>query len=182
MSVISVAFSSIIISFLTDIQSVASVHPGVFQEHARLTIPVRLIIQKINVNAAVEQAGLASDGTMDVPKGPLNVAWLNLGPRPGESGSAVIAGHYGWKNGQTAAFDNLYKLRRGDELYVEDDKRVITSFIVRESRRYDPNADASPVFSSHDGKAHLNLITCEGVWDKISKSYSKRLVVFADKE
>jgi hypothetical protein len=32
------------------------------------------------------------------------------------------------------------------------------------------------------GKVHLNLITCGGVWDKVGKSYSNRIVVFADME
>ena len=117
---------------------------------------------------------------MDVPKDRGNVAWFELGQRPGENGSAVIAGHYGWKNGKASAFDNLYKLRKGDTLYIEDDKGVITSFVVRESRRYDPEADASEVFGSNDGRARLNLVTCEGAWDKVSRTYSKRLVVFAE--
>jgi len=124
--------------------------------------------------------GLTLDGAMDVPKGPDDVAWFSLGSRPGESGSSVIAGHYGWKNGKASAFDNLYKLRKGDTLYIEDDKVVITSFVVRESRRYDPEADASEVFGSNDGRARLNLVTCEGAWDKVSRTYSKRLVVFAE--
>ena len=120
---------------------------------------------------------------MDVPKERANVAWFNLGPRPGENGSAVIAGHYGrWKNGKGSVFDNLHKLRKGDKIYVEDENGVIITFVVRESRRYDPNASVGDVFGSNDGKAHLNLITCEGVWDKVSKTYSKRLVVFTDKE
>ena len=79
-------------------------------------------------------------------------------------------------------FDNLYKLTPGDKIYVEDEKGATTTFVVRESQKYNPNADALKVFISNDGKSHLNLITCEGVWDKVFKSYSKRLVVFADKE
>lgn len=118
----------------------------------------------------------------DVPKDFTNVAWFNLGPRPGEEGSAAIAGHFGRKNGKASAFDNLYKLRKGDKIYVEDDKGEVITFVVRGIRRYDPKADASGVFFSSDGKAHLNLITCEGAWNKVTKSYSKRLVVFADKE
>ena len=153
-----------------------------FQEQTSFGLPVRLKIPSINIDAPVEYAGLTPDGAMDVPKERANVAWFNLGPRPGENGSAVVAGHYGWKNGKSSAFDNLYKLRKGDKLYIEDDKGAIVSFVVRESRRYDPNADASDVFGSSDGKSHLNLITCEGVWDKVSKTYSKRLVVFTDKE
>jgi len=145
--------------------------------------PMRLKIPKINVDTAIEYVGLTSDGAVDVPKNPTNAAWFNLGPRPGNNGSAVITGHYGpWENGKESIFDNLHKLRKGDKLYIEDDKGVIISFVVRESRSYDPKADASDVFGSNDGKSHLNLITCEGVWNKDSKSYSKRLVVFTDKE
>ncbi|MDO8572340.1 MAG: class F sortase [bacterium] len=152
------------------------------QGKMNLGLPVRLKIPRINVDATVEYVGLTPDGAMDIPKTASNVAWFNPGSRPGENGSAVLAGHYGWKNGKASAFDNLYKLRKGDKLYVEDDKGVTTSFVMRESRRYDPEADASGVFISNDGKSHLNLITCEGVWDNVSKSYSKRLVIFADKE
>lgn len=146
-------------------------------------LSLHLKIPNINVDADVESVGLTSQGTMGVPKGQTNAGWYNLGPRPGEIGTSVIDGHYGWwRNGKTGVFNNLYKLHKGDKLYIEDGKGEITTFVVRESRSYDPKADASDVFASSDGKAHLNLITCEGVWNKISKSYNKRLVVFTDKE
>lgn len=145
--------------------------------------PIRLEIPEIKVSATFEYVGLTSKGAMDVPKIPGDVAWFKLGSRPGENGSAVIAGHYGvLKNGDASVFDNLYKLHKGDKLYIEDDKGIVTSFVVVDSRSYDPTADASSVFGSNDGKAHLNLITCEGVWNQAQKSYSKRLVVFTDKE
>ncbi|MDO8495583.1 MAG: class F sortase [bacterium] len=144
--------------------------------------PVRLKIPKIGVDSVVEYVGLTSNGAMDVPKSRDNVAWFEIGQSPGENGSAVIAGHYGLENRKTSAFDNLHKLRQGDRLYIEDDKGVVISFVVRESRRYDPKADASAVFGSSDGKSHLNLVTCEGDWNDVSESYTKRLVVFTDKE
>jgi len=144
--------------------------------------PVRLKIPEINIDAAIEYVGLAPDGAMDIPKSQDDVAWFELGPRPGENGSAVIAGHSGWENGEASAFNNLYKLRKGDKLYIEDDKGVVISFVVRESRGYDPNADARNVFGSNDGNPHLNLITCQGAWNEISKNYSKRLVVFTDEK
>jgi LPXTG-site transpeptidase (sortase) family protein len=146
-------------------------------------LPVRLRIPAINVDAAVKSLGLTPQGNMDIPNGPDDVAWYNLGNRPGENGSAVIAGHYGtWKNGKGSVFDNLHKLIKGDKLYIEDEKGVTITFVVRESRSFEPNADAEEVFGSDDEKLHLNLITCEGIWNKDSKSYSKRLVVFTDKE
>jgi LPXTG-site transpeptidase (sortase) family protein len=151
------------------------------EKHLYVGLPVRLKIPSIGVDALIEHVGL-KDGAMDVPSGPAETAWFNLGPRPGENGSAVIAGHYGWKNDIPAIFDNLHKLSRGDKLYIEYENGMIISFVVRESRSYPFDADASEVFILNDGKPHLNLVTCEGIWDKTKKSYSSRLVVFADAE
>lgn len=146
-------------------------------------LPIRLVIPKIKVDINLEQVGITSQGAVGVAKSRANGAWFNLGPRPGASGNAVITGHFGYfKNGTVGVFNNLYKLKQGDKIYVEDDRGVMISFVVREIKKYDPKDEALDVFSSSDGKSHLNLITCEGFWDKASKSYSKRLVVFADKE
>lgn len=144
--------------------------------------PVRIMIPRIAVDAAIEEVTLAADGSMGVPTHPDDTAWYSLGPRPGETGSAAIAGHVDRKNGKAAVFADLHKVRAGDKIAVRDDKGATTYFSVREARRYDPDADAFDVFISDDGRAHLNIITCDGAWDKIAKGYSKRLVVFADKE
>jgi LPXTG-site transpeptidase (sortase) family protein len=144
--------------------------------------PMRLKIPKIDVDSTVIPVGLTPDGAMDVPKGPAEVAWFNFGPRPGENGSAVIAGHYSWKNNIPAVFDNLHKLNKGDKIYIEDEKGTNNIFVVREIRIYGKNADASDVFASSDSGAHLNLVTCTGIWNKAEKMYSDRLVVFTDKE
>lgn len=145
-------------------------------------LPSRLKIPVINVDAAVYYVGLKSDGTMDIASDPDKVAWYEFGPHPGEIGSAVIAGHYGWIGDKGSVFNNINKLKKGDELSVVDTKGTNIVFVVRESRKYDPNADAAAVFKSNDGKAHLNLITCEGVWIESQKTYSDRLVVFTDKK
>lgn len=145
--------------------------------------PVRLKIPNINVNATIEQVNLTSSGAVGVPKGIANVGWFNLGPRPGEKGNSIIVGHYGWyKNGTPAVFNNINKLKPGDKIYVQDGKGATITFVVRELKTFDSSEDASGVFSLDDGKAHLNLITCEGIWDKTQKTYSNRLVVFTDKE
>jgi len=148
---------------------------------ANLLLPTRLKIPKIKADSLIESVGLTSLGAIDSPLGPKNAGWFNLGIIPGENGSAIIDGHSGWKNGIPAVFDSLYKLKKGDKIYVENGKGVTTTFIVREIKNYDPNADAEDVFSSNDNKAHLNLITCGGTWDNTAKTHSKRLVVFTDK-
>lgn len=145
-------------------------------------LPLRIKIPKIKVDALVEQVGLTALGAMGTPENRADAAWYKFGPHPGDVGSAVIAGHYGWKNGKSSIFDNLHMLRAGDKIVIENDQGASISFVVRESRKYDLKADSSDVFISFDGKAHLNLITCEGTWNKITKTYSSRRVIFADKE
>jgi LPXTG-site transpeptidase (sortase) family protein len=162
-----------------DNEFVEAIRNSVFPEQMVYGLPLRLKIPKINVDAAVVYVGLTSQGAMDIPEGPADVAWFNLGPRPGEVGSAVISCHYGWKNSIPAVFDNLHKLRKGDKLYIEDDKGATITFVVRESRVYDSEEDAPNVFISTDG-SHLNLVTCSGAWNKDKKNYAQRLVVFTD--
>lgn len=144
-------------------------------------VPVRIVIPSIGLDATIEKVALADDGSMDVPKQPFNTAWYELGPRPGEAGSAAIAGHVDWKNGAKAVFADLHKVKPGDRIELQDDNGEVISFVARESRRFDAAADAIDVFTSNDGKAHLNLITCAGAWDKRTRQYAERLVVFTDK-
>ncbi len=145
-----------------------------------VNLPIRLKIPKLGIDASIESIGRTQKGEVGVPKGPDDVAWFNQGPRPGEIGSAIISGHYGWKDDKPAVFDNLAKLKKGDKLFVVDNQGATTTFVVSKSQRYRSDSNALKVFSSNDGQAHLNLITCEGAWDKISKTYADRLVVFAD--
>jgi LPXTG-site transpeptidase (sortase) family protein len=143
-------------------------------------LPVRLKIPAISVDSAIEDAFINSDGRMDVPAGSVNVAWFALGPYPGKEGSAVIGGHFGIKNGVPFVFYNLDHLKIGDKVYIVDDRGATITFIVRSISSFDRNADATDVFTSSDGLAHLNLVTCEGTWNKVNNSYPQRLVVFTD--
>ena len=146
------------------------------------SLPIRLNIQSINVDAAIDYTGLTPDGAMEVKKDTERVSWYSIGPRPGEIGSAVIAGHYGWFNGKGSVFNKLQNLKKGDEVLVIDEKNVTNYFIVRESHKYNPDANAPEVFTSSDNKSHLNLVTCNGTWDEAKQTYSNRLVIFTDKK
>lgn len=143
-------------------------------------LPVRLKIPIIGVNSIIEDAFITPDGKMDVPEGSVNVAWFALGPHPGEVGSAVIGGHFGIKNGVKFVFYDLDKLKIGNKVYIVDDKGDTLTFQVRKIKSFDRNADATTVFTSEDGLAHLNLITCEGVWNQVNGTYPQRLIVFTD--
>ncbi|MDQ3159151.1 MAG: class F sortase [bacterium] len=145
------------------------------------SLPIRLKIPRIKVDASVEYTGLTASGDMDVPTNSIDVGWYKLGARPGNNGSAVIAGHLVGQKGEPAVFADLSKLEKGDTMSITDDKGDTISFIVRETRSYGLQERPSEVFDTNDDTAHLNLITCSGSWDLANSSYVERLVVFADR-
>ena len=146
--------------------------------------PVRLIIPKLNIDAGFQYNGLKPDGTMEIPNNITDVGWFTGSPRPGEKGNAIVTGHVAQIRGgvltKPGVFSNFGDLQAGDKLYVQNNKGESIAFVVRESRSYNPTADATDVFTSADGGVHLNLITCEGTWNSSQLSYSQRLVVFTD--
>lgn len=143
--------------------------------------PITFSIPKLNVsNVTVESVGLDKEGKMDIPKADQNVAWYNLGAKPGERGNAVLAGHLDTKTGAPAVFYDINKLTKGDELKIKakDGKEYIyqvTDIVTYELTEF-PLVE---VFGAGD-KPRLNLITCEGNYDKSSKLYSHRLVVYSE--
>lgn len=142
-------------------------------------LPKRITIPAIEVNSVIQSVGVTISGEMGTPNNTIDVGWFRLGPRPGEKGNAVIAGHVDDANGFPGVFANLYKLKKGDTLYIEDASGITYTFTVRGSYRYDPGF-AEDVFSPTNDITGLNLITCDGSWDTTTNSFRKRLVVFAE--
>jgi len=145
-------------------------------------IPVRLNIPIIGVDAPIIQTGLTANGAVGVPEGPKNTAWFNVGPKPGQSGSAIITGHFGpWRDGSHSVFDNLYKLKIGDKIFVQDQKGQIFTFLVIDKKTYNANAKVPEIFNKTDG-SYLNIITCSGDWLANEHTYNQRLVIFTKAE
>ena len=158
------------------------VNPNASKKVASAEIKAHLKIPEIYLSAQIEEVGLTSDGAMKTPKVPSKVAWYKFGVVPGNIGTAVIAGHSGWKNGKPVVFDDLHKLKIGSTLYVEYDSGATMAFVVSNIVTYTKDQIVPDVFFSNDSLSHLNLITCEGSWSSTDKSYSNRLVVFAIKK
>ncbi|MDO8522856.1 MAG: sortase [bacterium] len=146
--------------------------------------PVRLKIPILNVDTGFQYNGMKADGTMEIPDNIVDVGWFTGSPRPGEKGSSIVTGHVAQIRGgvmtKPGVFNKLSDLNIGDWIYVINDKGESTTFRVRDKRNFDPEADATDVFTSKDDGVHLNLITCEGTWNPAELSYSQRLVIFAD--
>ncbi|MFI5267979.1 MAG: class F sortase, partial [Chloroflexota bacterium] len=122
--------------------------------------------------------GTTADGAMDAPHEWNDVAWFDLGYRPGERGSAVIAGHLD-STTDRAVFWDLRLLKPGDKVLLKAQDGSQITFQVAGSEIYPYNqAPLQKIFGMAD-QPMLNLVTCNGVFDRGSKNYDKRLVVYA---
>ena len=147
------------------------------QKHV-YSLPVKLIIPSIGVDARVLPMGLTATGNMQAPLTNSDTGWYKYGARPGNDGSAVIDGHLGLSS--EAVFGKLDQVGVGDVISVVDDQGATISFKVRKTEAYDKGSDATDIFNSKSG-SHLNLITCNGDWEAKQATYSKRLVIFSDR-
>lgn len=141
-------------------------------------VPVRLTIPKIGVDAAVEQVGVAADGSMDVPSDPWNTAWYAPGTRPGMPGNAAIAGHVDYAGIGPVVFWDLGQLVPGDQILVTTADGQQLRFAVLQLASYSP--DDAPLLDIF-GPArvpNVNLITCAGTFNPVTRSYDQRLVVY----
>lgn len=141
--------------------------------------PTRLVIPRLNVDVSIESKGNDAEGRMEVPSWE-SVAWFNQGPKPGELGSSVIAGHYDTNTGAPATFYTLSSLQPGDLLYVADETNAVRAFKVVDIRNY--SYDLFPVNEVFDDPSghKMNLITCSGTWNATISNYSDRLVVYTE--
>ena len=139
----------------------------------------RLIVPALEIDAPIEAVGQDDEGLMAAPSDVESVAWYNLGPNPGELGNAVMAGHLDNVRGQPAVFWRLDELKAGDEIIVRFDDESEKRFEVMSVESY--NADEAPLtrIFGVDFERDLNLITCDGNWNRQNKLYDKRLVVYA---
>lgn len=144
-------------------------------------MPMRIRIPAIKVDTLVERVGKADDGSMGLPKSYDNTAWYELGPRPGEPGNAVIAGHVD-STTTIAIFWNLRKLLPGDEIIVVSEDNVERKFVVRGLERYIyADVPLGRVFGNADG-THLNIITCDAqsAFFPSQLEYAGTIVVYTD--
>jgi LPXTG-site transpeptidase (sortase) family protein len=139
--------------------------------------PVRLVISRIGVDATIESRGLDAGRNMLTPKDYHDVAWYNLGPRPGEPGNALLNGHVDWWTG-AAVFTRLSELRAGDMLTVVREDGTRLSFKVTGRQVVKAGARVASLFAPSK-VASLTLITCTGPWDASILSATHRLLVSA---
>jgi hypothetical protein len=143
-------------------------------------IPNRLVIPAVGINGFVEPLGIRSNGDLATPaQNPwTDVGWYDLGPHPGERGSAVIDGHLDRPGGYPAVFWRLRDVQVGEDVQVVDDGGKTLHFRVTRVAYYPPDqAPLQDIFGNQSG-TYLNLITCAGDWIPSEHQTTLRLVVY----
>ncbi|MET7699757.1 class F sortase [Streptomyces sp. NPDC005485] len=141
--------------------------------------PDRIRIPSIHVNAPLMGLGLTPQGSLDVPPAAKkNLAgWYEAGTTPGETGTAIVAGHVDNAEGP-AVFYDLGALKKGSTIEVERRDGGTVRFSVDAVEVYDArNFPDEKVY----GAAHrpeLRVITCGGGYSKAT-GYQGNVVVFA---
>ncbi|MCO5972272.1 class F sortase [Actinoallomurus soli] len=145
----------------------------------RASPPVRLEIPRIGVDAAVMSLGLNPDRSLEVP--PLSRAqeagWYRLGPVPGATGAAVIAGHVDTTRGP-AVFFRLGALRPGDVVRVGRRDGTTATFRVDSVEAVPKTAFPTQKVYGRVGYPALRLITCGGTFDHGTGHYDDNVIVY----
>lgn len=138
--------------------------------------PLRVRIPAIGVDAPLRRLGLNGDGTLEVP-GFEEAGWYSGGPRPGEPGPAVVAAHLDSTTGP-AVFYRLGQVRPGDVVLVDYGDGTATFAVQRSDRFAKLQFPTETVYGPTDGP-ELRLVTCDGDFDRRTRSYKDNLIVWA---
>lgn len=142
------------------------------------SLPQRLRIPRIGVDAQIEPVGVAHDGTMGIPSTADAIGWYQPGIVPGKQGNAVMAGHLDTAWGAPAVFWHLQELQPGDDLFVDAASGATQHYRVVRIETYDTKEAPLAEIFGEASSVNLQLVTCNGGWIHHLRTYSHRLVVF----
>lgn len=152
--------------------------PTVAPSDAPAPRPGSVEIPVIGVLSDLVDLDLDESRHLEVPSDVDLAGWYVRGPRPGEDGPAVIAGHVDSTRGP-AVFWRLRDLQPGDEVRIHRVDGSMVTFVVDRLGRW-PKSEfpTDEVYRRADGP-ELRLITCGGAFDDRAGSYLDNVVVFA---
>ncbi|MFC8081731.1 class F sortase [Streptomyces sp. NPDC057340] len=141
--------------------------------------PDRVRIPAIGVDAPLTGLGLTGAGSLDVPPAEQkNLAgWYEAGTTPGETGTAIVAGHVDNAEGP-AVFYRLGALEKGATIEVDRRDGGVAVFTVDAVEVYAADAFPDEKVYGAAGRPELRVITCGGPYSR-STGYQGNVVVFA---
>ncbi|MCY0962102.1 class F sortase [Streptomyces sp. H27-H5] len=126
--------------------------------------PVRVRIPAAGVDTSpVLRLGLESDGTVQVPSvaDGDKIGWYTKGVTPGQTGPAVLIGHFDTARGP-AVLKDVSRVRVGDEITVSRADGGSAVFRVRELEQVDKKSFPTAKVYGNTTRPELRVVTCGG--------------------
>ncbi|MCX5385244.1 class F sortase [Streptomyces sp. NBC_00083] len=126
--------------------------------------PVRVRIPSAGVDAApVLDLGLAADGSVEVPSvaDADRIGWYDKGVTPGQTGPAVLIGHFDTVEGP-AVLRDVSKVKVGDLVTVDRADGRTARFTVRALEQVDKKTFPTAKVYGDTDRPELRIITCGG--------------------
>ncbi|MFE6910412.1 class F sortase [Streptomyces erythrochromogenes] len=126
--------------------------------------PVRVTIPAAGVDTSpVLRLGLAADGTVEVPSvaDADKIGWYTKGVTPGETGPAVLIGHFDTARGP-AVLRDVSRVRAGEEITVARADGTTAVFRVRELEQVGKDRFPTAKVYGDTTRPELRVITCGG--------------------
>ncbi|MDL5201455.1 class F sortase [Streptomyces sp. ALI-76-A] len=141
--------------------------------------PDRIRIPAIRVDAPLTGLGLTPSGSLDVPPAAReNLAgWYEAGTTPGETGTAIVAGHVDNADGP-AVFYRLGALRKGAAIEVDRRDGTVAVFTVHAVEVHGARNFPDEKVYGASARPELRVITCGGGYSRTT-GYQGNVVVFA---
>ncbi|WP_282088526.1 class F sortase [Streptomyces tendae] len=143
------------------------------------SVPDRVSIPAIQVDAPVMGVGLDADGWVDAPppEDPNLAGWFTGAVAPGEKGTAVVVGHVDNEQGP-AVFYGLGALKKGNKVDVHRQDGKTAVFEIYGIEVFEKNNFPGDRVYGSKGGAELRVITCGGGFTK-QNGYDGNVVAFA---
>ena len=144
------------------------------------SVPTRLSIPSIGVDAPFVPLSLGADGALEPPpmSQPSEVGYYADGPTPGEQGAAIVAGHVDTKTGP-AVFLLLSLVKPGASVSVKRADGSTAAFKVDSVQTFSKASFPDQKVYGATADAQLRIITCGGTFDRTKQDYKDNVVVFA---
>ncbi|MFE9039425.1 class F sortase [Streptomyces sp. NPDC007818] len=144
------------------------------------SLPVRVQLPAAAVDArGILDLGLNADGTVEVPSVAQaeRIGWYGKGVTPGETGPAVLIGHFDTERGP-AVLKDVSRVRVGDEITVTRADGTAAVFRVRELEQVDKDAFPTAKVYGDTRRPELRVITCGG--ELVDGHRPDNIILYAD--
>ena len=145
---------------------------------ATSSLPSRLIVPLLGINANIQYVGENAQGNMRAPDNFTDVSWYEYGTIPGSIGTAVIAGHVDNGLGLDGVFKHLSDIVVGADVYIETTGGDTRHFKVSDVEVYPYQSCRDAFHTKWCGSPQSHYLRRS--WVTGGDTYDQRIVIYAD--